>query len=520
MLASAMIPLASDSSQKDDLLPPARPPPPPPADFDAAWVAASALQPTAGAPPVDWGYSGQQEQVQQGEQQLEPQMLLHPAPLPCWGPTAFPAPDCQTIPADWGTSSGSFGGFAPLPSQLVGGYAATWPPPLPPAAAAAEAYGGGWVPLPGGPPPLLDAQQMYAPAGPWLTGWPSPEQEAQHAYMMAAAAAAAASPPLLPEQQYVQAGMAPYFQPDPAMAAAYQSQPYAAVMPMAAQMAMPAGELLPAPAYAISPPAPVLQGPVQSRLGLPRKKKAALPAEPSFGCDGSHLEGGGSAVLLHSPEISHSQLPQAEEAEAAGGWGAATGAGATSQQQGQWQGQAVGLAGRSRSSLARLSSGAAGDLLNSGEDWSSPAGDGSGADAQGGEAQHEAAQPEASPLPSIEFDKAPRPVEWRPYSFADYRQRNFDPKQAGKYWALGGLGPARPPGDAEWQAQQGKRERQQQFGLAVSWAGPSRWGGERVWLHLAWGGDGVGEHMAGTELLRCLPSFQLAMTTLLWHPSP
>ena len=72
---------------------------------------------------------------------------------------------------------------------------------------------------------------------------------------------------------------------------------------------------------------------------------------------------------------------------------------------------------------------------------------------------------------------------WRPYSFEDYRQRGFDPKAVpgGKYWALGGLDPARPPSDATWQAQQIKRDRQQQFGEAVS---PGVGGGGASWFRV------------------------------------
>ena len=47
--------------------------------------------------------------------------------------------------------------------------------------------------------------------------------------------------------------------------------------------------------------------------------------------------------------------------------------------------------------------------------------------------------PEAS-MPSIEYDKRPRAVEYKPYTLQDYSSRNFDAKRQG-YWKLGTLGP-------------------------------------------------------------------------------
>ena len=47
--------------------------------------------------------------------------------------------------------------------------------------------------------------------------------------------------------------------------------------------------------------------------------------------------------------------------------------------------------------------------------------------------------PEAS-MPSIEYDKRPRAVEYKPYTLQDYSSRNFDAKRQ-DYWKLGTLGP-------------------------------------------------------------------------------
>ena len=47
--------------------------------------------------------------------------------------------------------------------------------------------------------------------------------------------------------------------------------------------------------------------------------------------------------------------------------------------------------------------------------------------------------PETS-MPSIEYDKRPRAVEYKPYTLQDYSSRNFDAKRQ-DYWKLGTLGP-------------------------------------------------------------------------------
>ena len=51
-----------------------------------------------------------------------------------------------------------------------------------------------------------------------------------------------------------------------------------------------------------------------------------------------------------------------------------------------------------------------------------------------------AAGPEAG-MPSIEYDKRPRAVEYKPYTQQDYSSRNYDAKTQKEYWKLGTLGP-------------------------------------------------------------------------------
>ena len=115
-----------------------------------------------------------------------------------------------------------------------------------------------------------------------------------------------------------------------------------------------------------------------------------MPAEASFGCDSSWLGGDNSAVLLPSAEASLEGQAARNAAETSG-----------QQQQPQ---------GSSSSALAATAA---------------------------AEAAAAAGQSQRQP-PSIEYDKVPRPVEWRPYSFADYRQRNYDFKQQAKYWQVSG----------------------------------------------------------------------------------
>lgn len=43
--------------------------------------------------------------------------------------------------------------------------------------------------------------------------------------------------------------------------------------------------------------------------------------------------------------------------------------------------------------------------------------------------------------PSIEYDRRPRPVDYKPYTQQDYASRNYDAKNQAEYWQLGTLGP-------------------------------------------------------------------------------
>lgn len=190
-----------------------------------------------------------------------------------------------------------------------------------------------------------------------------------------------------------------------------------------------------APLFAISPPSPPHRG-RQQRLA--RKPKAALPAEPSFGSN-SDAEGG---ALLFSGEPSQVEV---------GEMGTDGGAPASAP-----------LTGRPPRPHRRSHS--------------------------AGGAVPTAPKPPLHRYPSVAYDRAPRPVQFKPYTFAEYQQRGYDAKASPKFWALGGLGPAHGggsfasstssdsseggapglQGDALWQAQQQKRERQQQFGQTVS----------------------------------------------------
>lgn len=42
--------------------------------------------------------------------------------------------------------------------------------------------------------------------------------------------------------------------------------------------------------------------------------------------------------------------------------------------------------------------------------------------------------------PSIEYDRRPRPVDYKPYTQQDYTSRNYDAKSQKEYWQLGTLG--------------------------------------------------------------------------------
>lgn len=377
----------TDTSTPSGLPPTSAPP-------HCGWTATATgtAEAAAAQPLLDWS---QQHQNQQHQQQAMQEQG------PYWGAPIHPAGSLP-IPAHWGP--GSFRGVGS--GELADGspFATTWPLPAQ------------------GPPMMLPPTQLYwdpqqaaeAHAGPlsWHASWPGPQQEGWQPLMLGAAADHTAMP-LPPCAPYFPAGPWPepplYLQqgPFPGGIAARQ-QPYA----------------LPLPAFAISPPAPAAAA-RQGRL-VARRKKAALPAEPSFGCDSGSLEAGNSAVLLLSAEASQAPDELAAASAAA-----------------EADAQPLGTP-RSRAALLAAAAEAA-----SAEGGSGPA-----------------AQPV---LPSIEFDKAPRAVEWRPYSLAEYRQKRYDAKQAtATYWELGSLGPAHPDGE-----QTGKRDRQQQFGQAVrrgAWA--------------------------------------------------
>jgi hypothetical protein len=211
--------------------------------------------------------------------------------------------------------------------------------------------------------------------GGWVAvTWPQPSEACSG---MLAPAAGGLSPQayyaLSPQQQYEQHML-------------YQQHQHLQHMQMQMQQAYGQG----GPAFVISPPQPRQPQGQQGQGRLARKKKAAMPAEASFGCDSSCLGGDNSAVLLPSAEASQEGQAARDAAESSG------------QQQQQPQESSA----------------------------SSPSAAAAAAAAAAGQCQR---QP-----PSIEYDKAPRPVEWRPYSFAEYRQRNYDSKQQAKYWQVSG----------------------------------------------------------------------------------
>lgn len=70
-------------------------------------------------------------------------------------------------------------------------------------------------------------------------------------------------------------------------------------------------------------------------------------------------------------------------------------------------------------------------------------------------------EPEYSRMPTLAFDRKPRPVDFRPFTQEDFRQKNFDAKHAAKYWELGVL---RPVPDEALETKQQNRERMREFG--------------------------------------------------------
>ncbi|GAB4820557.1 hypothetical protein N2152v2_007603 [Parachlorella kessleri] len=66
-------------------------------------------------------------------------------------------------------------------------------------------------------------------------------------------------------------------------------------------------------------------------------------------------------------------------------------------------------------------------------------------------------------LPRIEYDRRPRPVDFKPYTQKDYELADLDIKKAKGYWELGSLGPDYFE-DEEWRQKWEKLERQKEFG--------------------------------------------------------
>ncbi|KAK9823517.1 hypothetical protein WJX72_003356 [[Myrmecia] bisecta] len=73
-------------------------------------------------------------------------------------------------------------------------------------------------------------------------------------------------------------------------------------------------------------------------------------------------------------------------------------------------------------------------------------------------AQHE-------PEPTIEFDRRPRTVQFKPYTAKDYQMKDYDPKHQRNYWTLGTLGAERE--DEELLAKREKAERLKEMAREV-----------------------------------------------------
>ena len=54
---------------------------------------------------------------------------------------------------------------------------------------------------------------------------------------------------------------------------------------------------------------------------------------------------------------------------------------------------------------------------------------------------HASNQHSGASMPSIEYDRRPRAVDYKPYTQQDYSSRNYDAKTQKEYWMLGTLGP-------------------------------------------------------------------------------
>ena len=305
-----------------------------------------------------------------------------PAPYPY----PYPAPALyQTLPG-WGWGWGWGWGAVPEDSIPAAWGAAgcgaseawrsaTWPPAelgaaelaagaLPAAAWEQQGMGAGGVMAQ--QPCCLDPQcagcPLPHPAAGWAAG-PPPQFEA-------CAALAAA------QQQQGQLLM----DPQNALLAATQQQ-----QALYYQQQCPPPHLQPSPplAFAISAPAPAPASAAPPRRPsaqprLARKKKAALPAEPSFGSNGDGLGGGGgSAALVFSGEPSTAELEVVE-------------------------------------GVAEEEAGAGG--ADQGEHCAGSEGEGAGAGVPRlAPARQLAAQP------SIAYDRSPRPTAWAPFTFAEYQ---------------------------------------------------------------------------------------------------
>lgn len=324
-----------------------------------------------------------------------------------------------------------------------------FPPPPPPGAAPPPEWGYDWpAAYPPGMQPISGDSIPAAWGGVPPDAWPGyAPPEAWGGYAVAPPNCLPSEAPLDPQaleqwqqwQQWQQYEAAVAAQQQAAGLAMYQGHPYQQ-----------------APLFAISPPGPPHRA-HQRRLA--RKPKAALPAEPSFGSN-SDAEGG---ALLFSGEPSQVEVGE-PGAGAAGGGSSGAQAGTPP------SGRPPRPHRRSRSASGAVPSAAA----------------------------------PAAPLhryPSVAYDRAPRPVQFKPYTFADYQQRGYDAKASPKFWTLGGLGPTHGgssfasstssdgseggtgalQGDALWAAQQQKRERQQQFGQTVSTGGCAH--GWALWCH-------------------------------------
>jgi hypothetical protein len=195
--------------------------------------------------------------------------------------------------------------------------------------------------------------------------------------------------------------------------------------------------------FAVSPPACFKQPPArqgqqrqqQRQQGIARKKKVVLPAEASFGCESSFLEGsGGSSAVLASTEPSLAE----DSSSLAGTLPAAS--------QTRSQTTDMGWTG----TRPRRSNG-----LTKTRSW---AGGSNRASSSGAATQQ--------PPSSVLSDKAPRAQDSRATTSADHRRRDYDAKVASKHRQLGGPVPA--SGDMQWQARPSRRERQRQFSHPVS----------------------------------------------------